>query len=287
MNRILAGILCAIGVARGGQIALGQDLLLQPLPGELLVGPVMFQQSVLGIDLPFRASAFLLATPLEDRLQIRARGVVDLASLQTSLGSIVGKIPLPTNDCDHQGGDNLTVIIWGKTLAIAGRTATVILHGDVDKWICSPFVFRIRQPFDATLPFTLERGSAQNVIVKMGIPNVDPGGPLGGVASQFIRFIGVDINGRLKEVLDRLIDPGALQVAVPEYLSLLNPAMAQVDFVSNNGNLAATAEINVMLDLQAVVALIEALINRPHAERGSSTGGFLGMDESQVPAPTP
>ncbi|MEO6194935.1 MAG: hypothetical protein ABIS20_18115 [Thermoanaerobaculia bacterium] len=278
MNRRLSGVLCAVGLMLGGGAAIGQDLLLQPRPGELLVGPLAFSQEVAGIALPLRASAFLVATAESDHLRIHIRAVMDLASLQERIGDLVGTIPLPANDCDHQRGDNLSVRIWGKSLAIQGRTATVTLHGDIDKWICTPFVLRIRQPFDADLPFTLAKGSAQGVVVKLGDPKIGPDG----IASQFIRFLGVDINGEVKRALDQAIDPGSLQISIPQYLSLLHPDLTQVDFVPNSGKLAAAAEINVMLDPRAVIELIRAVTQRPQSERGNLVSGSNGVAGAQV-----
>lgn len=284
MKRLLPGLLCAAGLGLGCQAAAGQDLLLQPLSGELLVGPLAFSQLVAGISLPLRASAFLVASPDSDRLRIHVRAVTDLASLQARIGDLVDTIPLPANDCDHPGGDNIFVRIWGKSLAIQDRTATVTLHGDVDKWICAPIVFKIRQSFDADLPFTLEKGSAQTVALKLGKPNVVLEVLGRKVPGQFLDFLGFDLNGSIKEALDRAIAPSSLQIAVPQYLNLLHPDLTRVDFLSNYGKLAATAELGVMLDPRAVIELVKALVNRPDGERDKARAGWMAFT---VPAQSP
>ncbi len=278
MRRIVTVLLCTASLTLGVEAVKGQDLLLQPLSGELRVGPIAFSQPVGGISLPLRASAFLVAAPEGDRLRIHVRAVMDLASLQARIGDLVDTIPLPANDCDHPGGDNVFARIWGKSLAIQDRTATVTLHGDVDKWICAPIVFKIRQPFDADLPFTLEKGGAQTVVLKLGKPNVVLDVLGRKVPSQFFDFLGFDLNGEIEQALDQAIAPGSLQIAVPPYLSLLNPDLTRVDFLSNYGKLAVTAEIGVMLDPRAVIELVKALVNRPSGEVDGATNGSRGME---------
>jgi hypothetical protein len=266
MTRRLRLTLGAAVLMLGRQACVAQDLLLQPRPGELLVGPVPLSQTVLGVELPLRASAFLVATPGDERLRINTRVVADLFKLQDKIGQIVDTISLPTNNCDHQGGSNLFARVWGKRLTIDGRIATLTLNGDVEQWFCVLFPWRIQQPFDATLPFTLERVDAHAVAVKLGDPHVDLGGALGGVTSGVLRIAGVDINSVAKEALDRTIDPKLLRVAVPDYLLWLNPEITRADLVSNNGALAASVEMTTVLDPKAILELVKALLNRPHSQ---------------------
>lgn len=258
--------LCTMAFVLAGRVGVAQDLLLQPRPGELLIGPQAFQQAVFSVPLNLRASAFLVATPGDDRLRIDARVVADLADLQNNVGRIVDTIPLPKNNCDNQGGDNLFARIWGKRIAISGNTATLVLNGDVEWWfLCGLFKQRIQQPFDTSLPFHLETVGPHAIAVRTGSPDIVLGGSLGGVSGRFLQILGVDVNDRVKAALDDAIDPKLLQVGLPEYLLWLNPVITKADLVSNNGTLAASVEMNAVLDPQAIVELVLALLNRPDA----------------------
>ena len=271
MTRSFRRTLCATVLVLGSHVAIAQDLLLQPRPGELLVGPLLFSQSVLGIDLPLRVSAFLVATPDDDRLRVDVRVVTDLFKLQENIGGIIDRVPLPTDNCPHFGIDILVARIWGKRITINGNVATLTLSGDAENWACGSLFGQIAKnrnfeaSFDATIPFTLERADSHTVAVKLDRPSVDPHGPLGGVVSELFRIVGVDINRMAKEALDRTIDSKLLRVTVPDYLLWLNPDIQRAELVSNNGALAASVEMSATLDPNSIAELLLMLWNRPQA----------------------
>jgi hypothetical protein len=246
--------------------AMAQGGILQPRPDEIPIGPVPFQQTVRGVPLSISVSGFFSFLPVGSQIQVNARAFVDLSDLQRKIGPLIDTLPLPTNTCEHFSATNIVARIWGKEITIAGDVATLILHGDVDDWICfevpfsSPFNKRVgNQPFDATLPFRVEVADPHTIAVRLGDPSVNLGGQFGGVAEGILRIAGVDINGLVKETLDRLITPDLLQQTLPADLLQLDPAITRAELLSNSGALAMYVEMRASLDGRALGLLIQSL----------------------------
>jgi hypothetical protein len=276
-----------------GRAADAQDALLLPHPGEVLVGPISYVQTVQAVSLTARASVFLALQQDPDQFRVRARIVADLSDLQRKIGSLVDAIPLPTDNCAHFGPDNLVARIWGKEISVDGSEAVLTLHGDVDVWTClknpvpctrvdwderhvlgatirlpRPVAYdcnppiknrNINQPFTATLPFRLTVVDPQTISVALGAPHVDLGGTLSGVTGGILRIAGVDISARAKEVLDRAINPDSLKASLPAELRVLNPAITRAEIFSNSGALAATCELSAGADGASIADLVVAL----------------------------
>jgi hypothetical protein len=239
---------------------------LQPRPDELPVGPVPFQQNVRGIPLSISVSGFLSFLPVGSQLQVNARALIDLSDLQRKIGSLIDTIPLPTDTCAHFSADNVVARIWGKEITIDGDVATMTLHGDVDNWFCFEIPFSdplnrqvANQPFDATLPFRVEVADAHTIAVRLGDPSVNLGGQFGGVTGGILKIAGVDINGTVKEVLNRLISPEMLRQTLPADLLQLNPVISRAELLSNSGPLAMYVEMGATLDGRALGLLVQAL----------------------------
>src|SRR5215213_969557 len=214
--------------------AYSQEALLSPREGEVLLGPLSFEQNVLGVPLSVRVSPFLAVRSIEDQFDIHARIVADLSDLQNKVGQLVDTIPLPTDNCAHFGVDNVVARIWGKQIAIQGDTATLKLNGDAVSWTCAknpvpcskvewedrelgfgiktrvPVVkffecnppiktINVTQPFDVSVPFRLKIVDAHTVAVDIGDPSVALGGSLAGVTNGILSIAGININERAKE----------------------------------------------------------------------------------------
>jgi len=243
------------------------DALLQPRPGEVLLGPVPLQETVAGTPLHLQVSMFLLLTEGQDDWTLGVRVVLDLADLQVKIGPLFDTVPLPGNSCDHRGHDNYVVRVWGKHLPIADSTATVVLHGDVDVWSCvanvpcsrvdwDGFIPRVtlydcnpplnnrilRQPFTARLPFTLGT-DGQTLAVNLGQPNIDLGGPLGGVTGTILDIVGVGINGHAVRLLDQAVNADTLRLSLPEEVRRFGLKIADARLMENEGRLTATVHL--------------------------------------------
>jgi hypothetical protein len=107
----------------------------------------------------------------------------------------------------------------------------------------------VNQPFDARLPFQVEIADLQAVAVKLGDPEIDLGGTLGGVTDGILKIAGVDINAKAKELLDGAIRPDLLRQILPADLLALNPTLTRAQLLDNHGALALYAELTALADL--------------------------------------
>jgi hypothetical protein len=269
-------------VSRAGS---AQDIFTQPRQGEGLLGPFPFDQTVLGVTLSSRASAFLSVTRVSEPIEVNARVVADLSDLQRKVGALIDTIPLPTDNCNHFGVDNLVARIWGKQITINGNVATLKLSGDVDNWTCvknpipctrvewhgivpeivaydcnPPIKNRnINQPFDAMLPFRLAVVDAHTVAVQLGEPSINLGGTLGSVTNGLLRIAGVDINGQARQALESAINPNLLKQSLPKEILAFNPVVTRAELLSDSGALAGTVEMNVSIDSKTLADLGQIL----------------------------
>jgi hypothetical protein len=113
-----------------------QDALVQPGRDEVLLGPISMTQPVQGIPLNVKTSAFLSIKTENNSVVLRVRAIADLADLQAKIAAIIDTAPLPTNNCDAFGLDNIVARIWGKRLDVSDTTAILRLNDDVDGWAC-------------------------------------------------------------------------------------------------------------------------------------------------------
>lgn len=271
-----------------------QDERLQPRPDEAQIGPLPSAQTVQGIPVSTPATLFLSVLPVDDKVQAKGRIVVDLSDLQNKIGLLIDTIPLPTDNCQHFGADNIVATIWGKRIAIDGDVATLMLNGDVDLWACAknpilcsriewdehnifgaiirtprPVFYEcnppiknrnLNQPFDAKLPFQVGVGGQQAIAVKLGDPVVNLGGTLGGVTAGILKIAGVDINVKAKELLDGAVGPDLLRQTLPADFLELNPTVTQVELFDNSGALALYAEVTALADLAAISEFLNKIL---------------------------
>jgi hypothetical protein len=297
-DEIQAALALAAGAAepasREDLTDMAQDALLIPRGDEVLLGPSPFEQVVQGVPIAVQVYTFFAIESVDDNLQIHARVVADLSDLQNKIGALVDTIPLPADNCSHFGVDNVVARIWGKQITVSGDVATLKLNGDVDVWTCvknpipcSRIVFdeqhvfgatirvprvelfdcnppiktrNLNQPFEATLPFRVEMVGPRTYTLKLGDPLVNLGGALGGVTSGILRIAGVDINARVKEALDRVLNPELLKQTLPEFLLPLDPALTRAELSSNSGALALSLELDATLDAKELGELIQRLL---------------------------
>jgi hypothetical protein len=259
-----------------------QDLLEQP-PGEgIRIGPFPLAESVRGVPLALRSSAFLALKEEQGQLRLLSRVIVDLSDLQRKVGAIIDTVPLPTDNCARFAADNLVPRIWGKQITINGEVATLRLNGDLDVWQCiknpipcskvewdgivprvvtfdcnDPIKNKINQPFDAEIALRLVVSPSNTVAVMPGDPQVRLGGTGGSVTEQLLQIVGVDIKARVKESLDRAINPDLLKASLPAELQRLDPTLTGARFFNNAGALAASLEMTAILDAEDLLGLFE------------------------------
>lgn len=275
---------------------MAQDAIFHPRQDEALIETRIIEQVVQGVPLQAQLYTFVSLQPVDSSIRINARAVADLSDLQNKIGPLIDTFPLPADNCSHFGVDNIVARIWGKQITVNGNGAILKLNGDVEVWTCvknpipcsrleweeqNVLGARIRlprtvffdcnppiktrnftQPFEATLPFSVEVADPQSFSVKLGDPAVNLGGALGGVTEGILRIAGVDINAEAKKALDRAINPGALTQTLPDFLTLFNPTLTRAELLSNSGALALTLEAQATLTIVQLAELLTTLANR-------------------------
>ncbi len=265
------------------------QMLFRPRSDEIVIGPVAIQESIQGIPVALRAWSFISILPINNQLTLQARVFADLSDLQRKVGKIIDTIPLPTKNCHHDGLDNLIARIWGKELAIRGTTARLTLRGDVEVWSCvknpvpctrvdwdgiiprtrvydcnPPIKNRnLKQPFEATLPFSLTVPDAQSVAIALGQPTINLGGPLGSVSAGILKIAGVNLNDKVKRALEQAIKPDMLKKSLPPevqpfQLRIVSASLAAAD----GGALTAIAEMKASISTVTATELIQTLIQQ-------------------------
>src|SRR6185369_88461 len=259
-----------------------QDILIQP-PGEgIRLGPFPLAASVRGVSLALRSSVFLTLKDEQGKLALLSRVIVDLSDLQRKIGAIIDTVPLPADNCARFAADNIVPRIWGKQITVNGEVAIVRLNGDLDVWQCiknpipcskvewkgivphvvtfdcnDPIKNKINQSFDAEVAVHFVVSPPNAVSVMPGEPQVRLGGTLGSVMEQLLKIVGVDINARIKESLDRAISPDLLKVPLPAELQRLEPTFTRACFFNNAGTLAASLEMTAKLDADDLPGLVK------------------------------
>lgn len=251
--------------------AAGSQELTQARPGEVLIGPVPFNQTVQGVTISPVASVFISTQPEGGQQQVTARVVVDLDDLQRKTGALVGTIALPADNCARFSADNVVVRLSGEDLTIQGDAAVLTVHGNGDLWWCldNPFdhghpakgTVVQNQSFTATVPFRLTTPDTHTLAVVLGNPTVDLGGDHAELTNEVLRLVGVDLGGRLKAALDSAVGPQLLKSSLPDALAQLHPTISNARFLANAGALAATVELNAQVDAQTLVGLLASLQN--------------------------
>jgi hypothetical protein len=130
---VCAILLCMAAAARAEA---RQDALVQPAKDEVLIGPIALSEPVQGVPVNIKSSAFVSNTTEANTVRLRLRAVADLADLRAKTPALFDSIPLPTNNCDHFGVDNIVARIWDKRLEVNGSSAVLRLNGEVDNWTC-------------------------------------------------------------------------------------------------------------------------------------------------------
>jgi hypothetical protein len=242
-----------------------QDALTQSPTEGIRIGPISLEETVQGVPLALQASTFLAVKEGDGdgRSLLSVRVVVDLSEFQSKIAPIIDTIPLPNDNCGHDGIDNLVARIWGKEISNNGEVATLRLNGQVVAWTCiSIFGAKIKtktvsQSFEARIPFWLKAAGQQAVAAELGQPVIDLEGGLSDVSEEILKLVGVDINRHAKDILDRAIKPDLLTVSIPAQLRSFSPVLTQAQFFSNAGTLAASFEMTAVVDGRSLIELFK------------------------------
>lgn len=245
LRALFAMALWTLLAATGAGVARAQDPLLQPRPGEALLGPFPYPQTVLDVPLALRVSYFVSREPSASPAGFHVRVVVDLADLQRHIPVLAGKIPLPKDGC------GLDVSLSQESLTSpGGELATLQLAGDAALWACLPLPFtsssaktEIVQPVTVALPLRLGLAGPQAIAVTPEKPAVQLGGASGPLTQKALGFFHVDLADRLDALIHTSVSPSLLSWHLPDVLLKAGPVLQRAEFLTNAGTMAASFEL--------------------------------------------
>lgn len=231
---------------------------------EIVLDAVVLQQVVEGVPLSFPTSATLSFEKVGAALMLRVRALVDLSDLQRQVGRLVATVPLPRDNCAHQGPGNFVVGISSSDLKGRGSLGVLTLNVRARQWTCQDtFLGRallaIPPDRDAEvevrLPFELVRRDSQTLAVEVKEPELAGGGGFERFIVSLLGIVGVDAGGRLRAEITKAIDPSLLKTSFPAELAILHPEIASATLLTSPGGLAARLELTARIDPDTIEEL--------------------------------
>ena len=256
----------------GPSPAESQDALLQIPAHGLRIGPLTFRESLRGVPLALRGSAFLSFKPTEkNQFLFSARIVADLSDLQKKISNIIDTVPLPSDNCARHAVDNLVPRILEKEITLEGEVATLRLAGELDVWACDIALHcrllgchdvmktKIESTFEMQIPVHFVVAASNTAVFAVGDPQVNIRGirDVDRLAETILRAVGVDIEGKAKAALKRAIGPDLLKMPLPTELQRLDPTFTRAAFFNNSGALATSLEMTATVDGKGLLGLIK------------------------------
>ena len=201
---------------------------------EIFLGPYDAIETVAGIPVALRASAFLKIHRVGGEARIDARVVADLTDLQRRIGALIDSLPLPRDNCARFAVDNLVVKLARSSLRIAGNVATLEVTGRVEIWTCleipffgSPLKTHTLPPqsFEALIPVRLrETGDRRGVELHFERPSLNLRSDFGRIVEGVLSIAGVDISTEAHRWLEQTVGRDWLPMALPERFPIARTA---------------------------------------------------------------
>jgi hypothetical protein len=265
----------------------------QAAENEVFVGPIGVTQSVNGVTVGVQIGAYFSVVSDPDGLHLNARIEADLHDLQTKFGSIIDTFPLPHNNCGSYKPDNLVVDLPTKSLTADTTSAHANLSGKVDVWTClenpvpnSKVEWEIRkigpvktkvpkvvtwkgdpiknktltQPFDFTVPVSVEEVGDRTLRLVIGDPKVELKGQYAFITKGILEIAGVNVNDEIKKALDKAIDPTKLSFVIPTEYADLHPVITSAKLSDNSGRLTLASELSAQIPAEKVNEFVLALV---------------------------
>jgi hypothetical protein len=266
-------------------------------PGSIVLGPYPISQNVQGVTVNTQVRLTFSLVTEQDGLHLAALMNANFSDLQNKFAQLVSTIPLPRDNCKSYTLGNPVVSLGNESLRAEGANAVIGLSGKVDAWTClenpipetywdstgcrgdlpfgghyifgcpktrpgSPIkTIALTQPFDATLPVSLQIVGENRVGLVMGQPNVHLGGQFVFITNAILKIAGISINDEAKKALDQAIDPNKLIATIPSEYAALQPKILDAHFESNQGQLNAVLSMTALVPPADLSKMIEDLIN--------------------------
>lgn len=265
---------------------------------ELIVGPISVPKTYQGVTVTPVVTSYFKLTTQADGLHLNARVESDLRDLQNKFSGLIDTMPLPRDNCRSFSGNNPVVSLSNKQLKAEGNTGRIAISGEVKLWDCRenpipeiywdptgctgrlPIFNReykfgcpksrkgspiknvlLTQPFDFTVPFSLQKIGDRSISLVIGDPKVDLGGQLAFISKGVLKIAGVDINAEAKKAIEASIDPNSLTVSIPSEYAELNPIVEGASFGEKGGSLTAFVEMTARIPATKMNDLIKSMVD--------------------------
>ena len=244
----------------------------QPVSAQLAVGPIPYPENVDGVPVTINVLSVITVQANPDSLAVTARIDGDLFDLQQKIGTIVDTFKVPNNNCANSGASdrqNPVVSFTSKSLTPQGDQAILAIAGQVDGWACvgkaksevqwkmkkvGPIKTKVpvthtsttmvktkmtSEPFQASIPISFVKQSANSVAVQLEQPTVKPEGQYASVTNALLRIADADITQQAANALRSALDPAKLKTTIPSELEKLNMTVQSAGFKDDGGHLIA------------------------------------------------
>lgn len=261
-------------------------------PAEFVVGPIEIIQDVNGTPVRVVANDYFQVVGKVDGLHLISRLELDLSDLQQKFPSIIGALPLPSDNCGSYKPDNLIVTLPTRELRAEGDHATMLIAGKVNVWSCFenpipkitirwkrrfgipyPVVERApgdpfknksaSQPFEATLPIYFRKINDTSLGIVTGTPNVKLKGQYVFITNGILNLAKIDINEEARKALSKAIAPNDLIKSIPEEFLAMNPTIHDATFFAKDGLLSARVNASAIIPPAKITEWITLMMTRP------------------------
>ncbi len=261
-------------------------------PPEFLVGPIEILQDVNGTQVRIIANDYFQVIGKPDGLHLNSRLEIDLSDLQQKFPSIIGALPLPSDNCASYKPDNLIVTLPRRELRAEGDHATMAISGKVDVWSCfenpvpkitirwnrrfgipypvvetnpgDPFKNKsASQPFDATLPIYFRKISDTSIGIVTGNPDISLKGQYVFITKGILRLANIDINEEARKAMSKAIAPNDLIKSIPEEFAVMNPQISEATFYAKDGLLFARVNASAVIPPAKITEWITLMMTKP------------------------
>ena len=268
----------------------------QEAPDKIVVGPVVLTQDVQGISISTSLTSTFSLQTQADGLHLALALDADLGDLQQKFPQLMGTIALPRDNCKSYTLVNPVVSLGNRQLKSSGGNAVVSISGEVDGWTClqnpvpetywdstgcrgdlpfgGHYVFgcpktraaspiknkSFTQPFDASIPVTLQKTADRSVGLVLGQPDIKLGGQFVAITNGALRLAGIDINDEARKALNKAIDPDKLILSIPKDYADLNPQIQTATFQSAQGVLSAHIDMTAIVSVSRLNDLLNGLV---------------------------
>ncbi|WP_156348326.1 hypothetical protein [Sphingomonas sp. Leaf34] len=263
---------------------------------EFVVGPVELLQDVNGTPVRIVANNYFQVLGQSDGLHLASRMEIDLSDLQQKFPSILGAIPLPSDNCASYKPNNLVASLPARELRAENDHATMAIAGRVEVWSCfenpvpktklswkmkcvlgictklpvietspgDPFKTRAAsQSFNATLPVYFRRINDTSLGIVMGTPNVSLTGQYVFVTKGILSIANIDVNEEARKAMSKAIAPNDLIKTIPEEFLVMKPSISDASFYLNNGQLFARVSANALIPPEKITEWIKLMMKKP------------------------